>query len=48
MSDTGLKTVNREGPTGPPNNTKEALQLFGENTSFHQTLSSPRKDSMQI
>lgn len=37
VSEAGLKAVNREGPTGPPNNTKEAPQLFGGNTSPYET-----------
>lgn len=40
MSETGVKALNRAGATGPPNNTKEAPQLFGGNTSLHEALSS--------
>lgn len=40
MSETGVKALNRAGATGPPNNTKEAPQLFGSNTNLHEALSS--------
>lgn len=40
MSETGVKALNRVGATGPPNNTKEAPQLFGGNTSLREALSS--------
>lgn len=29
MSETGVKALNREGTTGPPNGTKGAPRLFG-------------------
>lgn len=40
MSETGVKALNRAGATGPPNNTKEAPQLFGGKTSLQEALSS--------
>lgn len=36
VSETGVKALNRAGATGPPNNTKEAPQLFIANTSLHR------------
>ena len=40
MSETGVKALNRAGATGPPNNTKEAPQLFGGKTSLQEAPSS--------
>lgn len=40
VSETGVKALNRAGATGPPNNTKEAPQLFGGKTSLGEAVSS--------
>lgn len=43
MSETGLKAVNRDGPTGPPNNTRGTTAVWRKHKPSSDTVFSHQK-----